>query len=100
MRPTLTLTYWRWGPEPKRVVLLASTARPARIGHDAEPGTAEVWGADGRERVLLQREENVTAIRGGRGVRLADGTEWVVNRPGCGCQVPAALRGFAPKVAA
>lgn len=94
MRPSVTVTYWRWGPEPKRVVLLASTAR---VG---QPGAAEVWGAESGGRVLLQREEHVAALRGGQGVELSDGTKWVVKRPGCGCQVPGPLRGFAPRVEA
>lgn len=98
MRPRATVTYWRWGAEPKRVVLLVHTAVPGRRGQEATPGVAEVWGAEGRERVMLQRAEGVVSIPGG--VRLTDGSEWLLARPGCGCQVPAALRGFTPKVAA
>lgn len=99
-RATVVTTYWRWGPEPRRVVLLAHTAQAARPGREAVAGVAEVWGAEGRERVLLARAEGVHALRGGGGVRLPDGTTWQVRRPGCGCQVPQALKGYAPRVAA
>lgn len=100
MRPLATVTYWRWGPEPKRVVLLAHTAQAERLGRPGVPGVAEVWGADGRRQVLLERAEGVAAMRNGAGVTLPDGTVWRVKRPGCGCVIPAALKGWTPQVAA
>ena len=84
------ITYHRWGPDPKRVVMVA-------VYKEGDTLVARVLGAENSTVVELERAEGVTIRRRSPvALQLADGTTWSLPTPGCSCQVPGPLRGLNP----